>query len=689
MVAGQYSGRSSAPFLPSPGATRLRHGRGVSSEWLARLTPSLPPSQPSSDNDMMPRPSLCSGDVGETGLDCGASSEDDSSTSEEEEGCSPAGRAGKVLLSKCAGSLATRTESESKDSLLSTRNVLPSATESNLALLENYVDSTGGGSASKPCVAGATRNVFASPIKKTCDTRDHPQAKSVSRPLFGSPNAQTCVETIPETLSVTTEGKQTDIEPLSPLEEALATSVVASSARVCSTVVQSSETCFEDFCDDFESIYCSPALPLPPPPPPSQRVRELSNPPQNAPETSSSLFDSLSSSSLALPQFTSAASDASIGSRDAKSKTKRAVRTSIGAVPPQSTVVMTGVVPGDQLKSTQKESPCEEDEDCEDLDSNDEEKTKTVKKSKPANAKSVSSQSGSSAVSENFVRLNMKIKRFSKKTGRMTGSAYKRKMWKKNQALRELGGGAGSSSSSRGGGKGSGFKGRNVCFKCGKPGHWARNCTDNGGFKDLGKFAGEKVEFSEAVALGLGEGGEMDTSAMEELARDSPFPSVEDAALMARGIKPEKLVDKKQQPDGGDGEESSQSVTTFIPPPPVDTPTPAPPPCMEPIFPTADDGSVIECHPSVTETLQQFGYNSFRFGQQEAVMRVLSGISTLLVLSTGSGKSLCYQIPAYLYSQRSSCITLVVSPLVSLMEDQVCGRGSGWSTLEPQTSSYI
>ena len=48
------------------------------------------------------------------------------------------------------------------------------------------------------------------------------------------------------------------------------------------------------------------------------------------------------------------------------------------------------------------------------------------------------------------------------------------------------------------------------------------------------------------------------------------------------------------------------------------------------------------------------------------------GISTLVILPIGLGKSLIYQLPAYLYSQsRAPCITLVVSPLISLMEDQI------------------
>ena len=96
-------------------------------------------------------------------------------------------------------------------------------------------------------------------------------------------------------------------------------------------------------------------------------------------------------------------------------------------------------------------------------------------------------------------------------------------------------------------------------------------------------------------------------------------------------------------------------------------------PSVDPLY-TLEGDEVIPTPDEVHEALSMFGYSSFRPGQENAIMRILSGQSTLLVLSTGSGKSLCYQLPAYLYSQhRSPCITLCVSPLVSLMEDQVTG----------------
>ena len=62
-----------------------------------------------------------------------------------------------------------------------------------------------------------------------------------------------------------------------------------------------------------------------------------------------------------------------------------------------------------------------------------------------------------------------------------------------------------------------------------------------------------------------------------------------------------------------------------------------------------------------------FGFEQFRPGQETAVAAALAGRDALVVMPTGSGKSLCYQLPALMRDD----LTLVVSPLVSLMQDQV------------------
>src|SRR5215211_3845657 len=62
-----------------------------------------------------------------------------------------------------------------------------------------------------------------------------------------------------------------------------------------------------------------------------------------------------------------------------------------------------------------------------------------------------------------------------------------------------------------------------------------------------------------------------------------------------------------------------------------------------------------------------FGFAGIRPGQREAVDAAVAGRDVLVVMPTGSGKSLCYQLPALMRAD----LTLVVSPLVSLMQDQV------------------
>ena len=61
-----------------------------------------------------------------------------------------------------------------------------------------------------------------------------------------------------------------------------------------------------------------------------------------------------------------------------------------------------------------------------------------------------------------------------------------------------------------------------------------------------------------------------------------------------------------------------------------------------------------------------FGYLDFRQGQLEIIERILANENILAVMPTGAGKSLCYQLPAII----SKRLTIVVSPLVSLIDDQ-------------------
>lgn len=68
------------------------------------------------------------------------------------------------------------------------------------------------------------------------------------------------------------------------------------------------------------------------------------------------------------------------------------------------------------------------------------------------------------------------------------------------------------------------------------------------------------------------------------------------------------------------------------------------------------------------QTLQSvFGFDSLRQGQQPVIESVMNGYSAAAIFPTGSGKSLCYQLPATMLPN----LTLVISPLLALMKDQL------------------
>ncbi|KAL7990264.1 hypothetical protein Chor_010618 [Crotalus horridus] len=190
-----------------------------------------------------------------------------------------------------------------------------------------------------------------------------------------------------------------------------------------------------------------------------------------------------------------------------------------------------------------------------------------------------------------------------------------------------------------------------TCFKCGGRGHWSSQCKGEGG---------DKVQHPDEVGLRL---RLLITNAPsdENFYLNSPFS--------AKGENSQETLEQSAQEERSislrnDNGVSGRYLHSAVPA--QSSPRTGVPHCGCPL-------SCPDTPPEVFQALAELGYTSFRPGQETAVMRILSGLSTLVVLSTGMGKSLCYQLPAYLYGKRSPCITLVISPLVSLMDDQVSG----------------
>ena len=75
--------------------------------------------------------------------------------------------------------------------------------------------------------------------------------------------------------------------------------------------------------------------------------------------------------------------------------------------------------------------------------------------------------------------------------------------------------------------------------------------------------------------------------------------------------------------------------------------------------------------PAHTVLHDVFGYEQFRGPQQAIVEHVIGGGDALVLMPTGGGKSLCYQVPAIVRQQQGRGVTIVISPLIALMHDQV------------------
>ncbi|KAF6201598.1 hypothetical protein GE061_003990 [Apolygus lucorum] len=238
----------------------------------------------------------------------------------------------------------------------------------------------------------------------------------------------------------------------------------------------------------------------------------------------------------------------------------------------------------------------------------------------------------SGKANENFVSINIQKKVFvrGKKTG--TFSKYKKQKWR--QLKQENG-------------TYNGPRGVLKCFKCGDVGHFSKACPSDKGLLPLEDYVSDD---------------------------ESAFPTLEQAAEAAKEAgetvhskrKFTRAVVSSQQIEPAPVALEVDSIgllgSTILPP-----------------YSLNEDGSVKDTPKEVFDCLRrEFGHEEFLEGQELAMMRILSGKSTLVTLSTGSGKSLCYQLPAAIYSAYNpGCITLVISPLVSLMDDQVDGAG-GW-----------
>ncbi|KAH8266125.1 hypothetical protein KR038_004713 [Drosophila bunnanda] len=315
-------------------------------------------------------------------------------------------------------------------------------------------------------------------------------------------------------------------------------------------------------------------------------------------------------------------------------------------------------------------------------------------------------------LNENFVTINIQKKKFVRGKKTVNFSKYKKQQWRQKKRVAALSG----PDMDMGGCDG----GVLTCFQCGGVGHFAQQCKVKGDSllplsaqleEDPSPFP-TLAEAQEMASQGAIVAHSRNISRLPEAANEAILqPEAESDDLQDPSSDEEEEESQHQHPDpnwSSDGsdidfealdaaveaslsqkdaqEKPASPIKTyvghkipeeFLKQAGLDTTTSSSNRSqhggVKPLYDLLPDGTVQDTTPEVLETLHMFGHSNFRKGQDRAIMRTLSGLSSLVTLSTGSGKSLCYQLPAYIFSRKLGAITLVISPLVSLMEDQVTG----------------